>query len=135
VLGQCDFLLFVPLEPMITRETILDFFEHTRQLKREGRARFDIDQICRWSFFFADTDRKKLTRAGHYIEQRGYELVGFLEPTPEYDDQETVYLRFDKVERHTPDSLLARNAEMYKIAADFDLDDYDGMDVGAIDGP
>ena len=119
---------------MITRKTILAFFDHTRQLEREGRARFDIDQVCRWSFFFVDADREKLRRAGHFVEQQGYEVVGFLEPTPEDDDQETIYLCFDKVERHSPDSLLARNAELYKIAADFDLD-YDGMDVGAIDGP
>jgi Regulator of ribonuclease activity B len=120
---------------MITRETILDFFDHTRQLKREGRARFDIDQVCRWSFFFVDTDREKLTRAGRYVEQQGYEVAGFLEPTPEDDDQGTIYLRVDKVERHTPDSLLARNAELYKVAANFGLDGYDGMDVGAVDGP
>jgi len=120
---------------MITRETIIDFFDRTRQLKREGRAQFDIDQVCRWSFLFIDPDREKLTRAGRFVEQQGYKVVGFLEPSPGDDDQDTIYLRFDRVECHTPDSLLARNAELYKIAADFDLEDYDGMDVGAVDGP
>ena len=119
---------------MITSEQIRDFFDQTRQLKEEGRARFDIDEVCRWSYFFIDTDRKKLTRAGKHLEKQGYEIIGFLEPTPEDDDQETLYLRFDKIERHTPDSLLARNAELYKLAADFGLEDYDGMDVGAVDG-
>ena len=120
---------------MITRETILDFFGHTRQLKRDGRTQYDIDQICRWSYFLIDADREKLTQAGRHLEQHGYEVVGFLEPTPEDDDQETIYLRFDKVEQHTPDSLIARNAELYKLAADFALVGYDGMDVGAVDGP
>jgi Regulator of ribonuclease activity B len=120
---------------MITHEQLVGLFDSTRQLKREGRAHYDIDQTCRWSYFLIDTDREKLTRAGRFIEQQGYEVVGFLEPSPEDDDQQTIYLRFDKIERHTPDSLLARNAELYKLAADFDLDGYDGMDVGAIDGP
>jgi Protein of unknown function (DUF1260). len=120
---------------MITPEQIHDFFDHTRQLKREGRAPFDIDQICRWSYFVIDADREKLRRAGRHLERHGYEVVGFLEPTPEDDDQETIYLRFDKIERHTPDSLLVRNAELYKLAADFGLESYDGMDVGAVDGP
>ena len=120
---------------MITSEQIHDFFDRTRQLKRDGRAHFDIDGVCRWSFFLIDADREKLTQAGRHLEQHGYEVVGFLDPTPEDDDQETIYLRFDRVERHTPDSLLARNDELYKLAADFGLDGYDGMDVGAIDGP
>ena len=120
---------------MITPEQIHDFFDQTRQLKREGRAPFDIDQTCRWSYFVIGADREKLTQAGRHLEQHGYEVVGFLEPTPEDDDQETLYLRFDKIERHTPDSLLARNAELYKLAADFGLAGYDGMDVGAVDGP
>ncbi len=68
-----------------------------------------------------DTDREKLTRAGRHLEQHGYEVIGFLEPTPDDDDQKTIHLRFDKVERHTPDTLLARNAELYKLAADFAL--------------
>lgn len=119
---------------MITRQQILDFFDYTRQLKRDGQAHYDIDQPCRWSYFLIDPDREKLTRAGRCIEQQGYEVIGFLEPAPN-DEHQTIYLRFDKIERHTPDSLLARNAELYKVAADFDLEGYDGMDVGAIDGP
>jgi hypothetical protein len=75
-----------------------------------------------------------LTRAGRFLERRGYEVVGFLEPGPEAE-QETIYLRFDKVEHQTPDSLFARNGELYELAADFGLEGYDGMDVGATDGP
>jgi hypothetical protein len=120
---------------MITRDQIVGLFDSTRQLKREGKAHYDIDQVCRWSYFLIDTDREKLTRAGRHLEQHGYEVIGFLEPTPGDDDQETIYLRFDKVERHTPDSLLVRNKEFYKLAADFALKGYDGMDVGAVDEP
>lgn len=119
---------------MISHHQIVDFFDRTRQLTRNGQAHYDIDQPCRWSYFVIDADRAKLTQAGRYLQQQGYEVVGFLNPRPE-DNQQTVLLRFDRVERHTPESLLARNSELYKLAIDFDLDGYDGMDVGAIDGP
>lgn len=119
---------------MITYDQLLDFFESTRQLKRDGRVRYQIDEPCRWSYFLIDPDREKLIQAGRFLEARGYEVVGFLEPNPE-DEPLLIYLRFDKVERHTPDSLFARNAEFYEVAAKFGLAGYDGMEVGAIDGP
>ncbi|HQM64929.1 MAG TPA: ribonuclease E inhibitor RraB [Acidobacteriota bacterium] len=120
---------------MITRETLQDFFENTRNLRDEGRARFDIDGICRWSYFFVDTSREKLARVGAFLDASGYEVVGFLEPDPQNEDQDTLYLRADRIEKHTVDSLHERNQELYTIAEQFNVGDYDGMDVGAPDGP
>ena len=120
---------------MITKEILQGFFENTRNLRDEGKTPFDIDDVCRWSYFFVDSDREKLTRVGQFLEDKGYEVVGFLEPTPEDDDQETIYLRADCVEKHTVDSLQERNQELYGIAEQFGVRDYDGMDVGSIDGP
>ena len=118
---------------MITKEQLEDLFQRTRNLHKEGRASWDIDRVCRWSFFFVDRDREKLIRLGKHLEQLQFEFVGFLEPGPEDDDQETIYLRVDKVEKHTVSSLLARNDEFYKLAEQFQVADYDGMDVGAVD--
>jgi hypothetical protein len=120
---------------MITKETLQDFFDHTRNLRDEGKAPFDIDDICRWSYFFVDTDRDKLTQIGLLLEDNGYEIIGFLEPSSEDKDQETIYLRADRIEKHTVESLHGRNQELYEIAERFDVNDYDGMDVGAVDGP
>ncbi len=114
---------------------IEDLFANTRKLRQEGRAEWNVDEVCRWSFFFVDADRERLTKAGEELERAGYEFVGLLEPEEEDDDQETIYLRVDRVEGHTVDSLMARNAELYAFAASHDLADYDGMDVGAVDGP
>ena len=119
---------------MISLERLVSFFEETRKMKSDGQARFDIDQLCRWSYFMIDADREKLTKAGRFLETRGFDVVGFLEPSPE-DKKKLIYLRFDRVEQHTPESLFARNEELYGIARDFQLEDYDGMDVGAVDGP
>ena len=119
---------------MISFETLVSFFEDTRNMKQRGECRFDIDQLCRWSFFMVDHDREKLTLAGRHLESEGYEIVGFLDPSEESERQE-IYLRFDKVECHTPETLFKRNDELYGIARQFELEDYDGMDVGAVDGP
>ncbi len=119
---------------MITKETLIEFFDETRKLKTTGRARFDIDKECRWSYFFTDLDRDKLAEAGRHLEEIGYEVRGFLDPSPE-DESQTIFLRFDRVETHTPESLFERNASLYALADRFGLESYDGMDVGAVDGP
>jgi hypothetical protein len=123
-----------PTRAMITKETLIGFFDDTRKLKATGKARFDIDDECRWSYFFTDTDRGKLIEAGRHLETIGYEVRGFLDPSPD-DEKQTIFLRFDKVETHTPESLFERNTSLYALADRFGLDSYDGMDVGAVDGP
>lgn len=120
---------------MISRDMIENLFARTRSLRAEGRVSWDVDATCRWSFFFVDSDREKLLSAAQYLEARGYEFMGTLDPTPDDDDQETIYLRVDRIEKHTVDTLLSRNEELYEIARRFDLVDYDGMDCGAIEGP
>lgn len=112
-----------------------ELFVATRTARREGYVTWDIDDACRWSFFFVDEDRERLIAAGDALARAGYEAVGLLEPHEDDDDRETLYLRVDRVERHTVDSLLARNAELYAFAEAHGLGDYDGMDVGAIDAP
>ncbi len=119
---------------MITREQLDTFFSETRALFAEGRAKWRIDNPCRWSYFFVDPSREKLAPVGQHLEALGYDVVGFLEPDPEAAEQ-LYYLRADRVELHTVDSLLARNAELYAVAAKYGVSDYDGMDVGAVDGP
>jgi hypothetical protein len=120
---------------VITKDTLQEFFENTRKLRDTGEAPFDIDTVCRWSFFFIDSDKKKLTKLGLHLEDNGYEIIGFLEPSPDDEDQETIFLRADRVEQHSVESLHARNLELYKVAEQFNIQDYDGMDVGAIDSP
>ncbi len=120
---------------MITIEILQNFFANTRQLSSEGRVQFDIDAQCRWSFFFVDTSKDVLTKLRLHLENIGYEFVGFLEQSPDNDDQGTIYLRVDRIERHSVESLHKRNQGLYELATKFGVDDYDGMDVGATDGP
>jgi hypothetical protein len=112
---------------MITRDTIEDMFADMRE-----RARWNIDGECLWGYFFTDQDRAKLLAAVPTLEKMGYRFVGFLEPEPEGDAQPLLYLHVEKEEVHTVDSLLARNTELYRFAEEFNIEDYDGMDVGPI---
>lgn len=109
---------------MITREQLDEMFTSMR-----AKARWSIDGECCWDYFFVDSDRDKLLRAGELLERQGFEIVGLLEPSPDDDDQHTVYLQVRRIERHTVDSLLARNAELYAFAERVGLKAYDGMDV------
>ncbi|MCL1099474.1 ribonuclease E inhibitor RraB [Shewanella gelidii] len=118
----------------ITREALETFFEDTREFTREHDAKFDIDQECRWSFYFADRDERRLTDLGSHLESEGYEPIGFLEADADDDDPDVMFLRVDMVETHTVDSLAKRNAEFYELASEYGILQYEGMDVGEVDG-
>jgi hypothetical protein len=119
---------------MITQDTLEEFFTRTRALYEQGKSQFEIDQICRWSFFFVDRSPTKLEPVVKHLESLGYEIQGIIE-SGEADEDPVYFLRADRVERHTVESLFERTIELYAVARKFDLLDYDGMDVGAIDGP
>ncbi|MFN2513972.1 MAG: ribonuclease E inhibitor RraB [Pyrinomonadaceae bacterium] len=112
---------------MISRDQLEDFFDHTRAV-----AKWSIDDICLWGYFFTDPDRAKLLAAAPVLEQMGYRFVGFLEPTPGDDDQKLLFLHVEREERHTVGSLYARNQELYRFAVEFGIETYDGMDVGPL---
>jgi hypothetical protein len=119
---------------MISQEAIEEFWANSRDMYARGQAPFDIDDTCLWSYFFVDPSKHKLAGIAEHLEAAGYRVWGYLEPGQ--GDQEPAYfLRVDRVERHTISSLLARNAELYAVAAKFGAQDYDGMDVGAEDAP
>lgn len=119
---------------MISQRQLEEFFAETRVIHDAGRSSWSIDNCCRWSYFFVDPDVKQFVPVASYMESLGYEIAGTLDPE-EGEDNPVYYLRVDRIESHTPESLYARNLELYAIAERFGLGGYDGMDVGAPDGP
>ncbi|GGY36600.1 ribonuclease E inhibitor RraB [Pseudoduganella albidiflava] len=119
---------------MITLAQLEDFFAETRQTRDSGRANWNIDEECRWSYFFVDADRLKLLPIAEHLGLAGYQFVGTLDPD-ESDEDPVFFLRLDRVETHSPASLDRRNQQLYGIAAEFGVSSYDGFDVGAVDGP
>jgi hypothetical protein len=112
---------------MISRALLEDLFVRTRE-----RAPWNIDGVCLWGYFFNDHDRSRLLAAAPALEQMGYRFVGILEPTPEDDDQGLLCLHVEREEKHTIESLEARNLELCHFAEEFGLETYDGMDVGPV---
>ena len=112
---------------MITREQLEEMFSSIR-----AKGRWSIDAECYWDYFFTDSDRDKLVRAGELLEQEGFELVGLLEPNPDDDDPTTVFLQLRRVQRHTVDTLLGLNTRLYAFADAQGLASYDGMDVSPV---
>jgi len=97
-----------------------------------AKTKWSIDDVCLWGYFFTDHDRAWLSVAATALERMGYRVVGFLEPTPQDDDQSLLFLHVEKKERHTVESLDARNQELYRFADEFGLESYGGMDVGPV---
>ena len=120
---------------MITREQIQGLFDHTQQRKAEGKLEWDIDGSCRWSYFFFDASRERLTAAAQFLANMGYQSRGLLAPGPDDDGQGPLYLRVDRIEQHSVDSLATRCRELSDVADAMGLMGFDGMDVGAVDGP
>lgn len=114
---------------MITVEMMHTFFSDTRQKNIEAGKDWSIDEVCRWSFFFVDEDGSALLPVARHMEALGYTVVGVTEPDDEEDPFS--YLQVDKLEQHTPESLQARVGALYAIAEQFEIADYDGMNVVA----
>jgi hypothetical protein len=45
---------------------------------------------------------------------------------------DTFVLHVERIEKHTPQSLQARNSEFDRLSEEFALDLYDGWDVGPV---
>lgn len=78
--------------------------------------------------FFTDPIPEKLESVAEKLSDSGYRLVDIY-PT---DDESTHVLHVERIEKHTPESLHARNSELEALAREFSIESYDGMDVGPV---
>ena len=96
----------------------------------EVRPGFFPKGNLRWSYYFLGTDRAKLEKAAQQLMAQGYTLVG-IEPVqrgiPHLPD--TWELHVERLEHHTPDTLLARDEVLYAFAAQQGLERYDGVEA------
>jgi hypothetical protein len=116
------------------RAEVAAMFEAAR---KNASATWSIDGKCLWSYFFYDPDRQKLERAGAKLQEDGYRLVrvrGPMQAPMQAKAGVRFILHVEKAERHTVDTLQARNEQLYAFAAKQGLETYDGMDVGPLPG-
>ena len=107
-----------------SRLTLSQMEEMFRGLR--AKTEWDVDGPLLWGYYFFDTSPAKLARLGDELKASGYRVVG-IEPVAGKPDHR---LHVERVEKHTPASLHARNQELYALAAKYTVDAYDGMDVG-----
>ncbi len=93
-----------------------------------SKSNWNVDGELLWGYFFTDPDPKKLERLVEPLTRSGY-LFGSIYET---DDKHTHFLHVEKVEKHTPQTLHDRNTELYRLAEEYGLESYDGMDVGPV---
>lgn len=105
--------------PPISRAQLEEMFSNMRR-----STTWNVDAPLLWGYFFTDPDRAKIDEAAKTLVGQGYRLVEI------HRDKGVWWLHVERVERHTVDSLDARNAEFYAFAQREGLSTYDGMDVG-----
>lgn len=110
---------------MITKEEMTALFEDMKQ-----NAPWDLNKPLLWGYFFSDESKAKLEAAAPLLKAKGYQVVGIYDSKPEAGTPMLWWLHVEKAEKHTVDTLDARNQEFYRFAEEQQIDTYDGMDVG-----
>jgi Regulator of ribonuclease activity B len=108
----------------ITLEMLKQMFARMRK-----EAPFDPADELLWGYFFTNAKKKALRPVAEELVALGYREVALYLT----DDESTYFLHMERVEKHTPETLHARNLELYALAERHGIDSYDGMDVGPVD--
>jgi Regulator of ribonuclease activity B len=95
----------------------------------KARNKWNLEGDLLWGYFFTDPDPKKLQPLADHLTKAGYNFVDIFLA----DDEEIYFLHVEKVEHHTPETLDRRNQDFYQLADQFNLESYDGMDVGPVE--
>jgi len=105
-------------------------FEQLRQMfwNMKNRSGWDISGDLVSGYFFADRNPIKLEPLATQLVEMDYRLVSIYEA----DDRSTYFLHVERIETHTPSSLLRHTIEMNALAAKFGVASYDGMDAGPV---
>jgi hypothetical protein len=109
---------------VITLDKITEMFQQIRD-----NAHWDTSKPLRWGYYFEDVSRDKLQQVADALVAKGYALV---EIRPAGALQQ---LHLEKIETHTPQSLVDRNGELAELATRICIMRYDGFDVGPVKQP
>jgi len=93
----------------------------------QTKTPWDVNAPLLWGYYFTSTGEANLEVAAKRLAADGYRFVELSKPTY---SRPFWQLHVERVEHHTPDSLMTRNEDMYALASDLKLRSYDGVDVG-----
>jgi hypothetical protein len=91
-------------------------------------SEWDVDGPLLWGYFFTDPNPERLEPLAQELATQGYTVVDIY-PT---DSGSTHFLHVEMAEHHTPETLHERNQVFDELARKYQLESYDGMDVGPI---
>ncbi|WP_228256122.1 ribonuclease E inhibitor RraB [Acinetobacter halotolerans] len=113
---------------MITKDSLIEMFNNI-----SINTDWDMSKPMLWGYFFTDSNKEKLEKIAPLLEAEGYRVIDiYLSDKDTPNDIDLWWLHIEKIEIHTPDTLLKSNAFFYKFAENNNIDSYDGMDVGPI---
>lgn len=115
-------------EKTITREMLQKMFMNIFE-----KTDWNMLENMLWGYFFTHHEPEALEKARDLLVAEGYRFVNIYQLEEEDPNAPRPWwLHVEKEETHTPESLDARNDELYQFAYDQGLDSYDGMDIGPI---
>lgn len=113
-------------QPGGSREQLESMFENISQ-----KSKWDMSRDMLWGYFFTNSKCEALDRAAKVLAHAGYRVVDiYLSEKDKTSEPDLWWLHVERIETHSVDGLLKRNAELTVFARTHNLDAYDGMDVG-----
>ncbi len=116
----------VKFAAMITIEDLEEMFSGIR-----AKTKWNLDGELLWGYFFTDANPKNLERLIQPLTDLDCRYVDIFET----EDGSTYFLHVERVEHHTTQTLHAQNQSFEKLADEFCIGSYDGMDVGPAPQP
>jgi len=100
-----------------------------KEMRRKGA--WDLSEPLLWAYYFEDREQAPLAALRAALEGGGYQFVELLEPEGAAGGY---VLHVSRVEKHSTESLNARNRKLCALAKKMNVDRYKGMDVGPVAG-
>lgn len=89
---------------------------------------FNPNSSLLYGFYFCDKSKSNLEDLKNELVKEGYTFSSL-----EFNESKKYLLRVEKQEKHTAPSLLQRENELDELAQKFNIEKYDGWDVGCSD--
>ena len=87
-----------------------------------------------WGYFFTHGSPEKLKELKDFLVIKDYKYVDlYMSEKDKENEPDLWWLHVEREEVHTPKSLIEINQKHKSIAKDFNLQSYDGWDVGPIE--
>jgi hypothetical protein len=89
---------------------------------------WNLDGEMLWGYYFTAAAPEILEKLAEKLEARDFDAVEITKS----EDEPVFILQVQRIEKHTPESLFALNAQLEEVVAQFEGVEYDGMDVDPI---